>query len=140
MGSTCGGVANACCSTDINVDIRNQVEGEHNNQNKSQFQSSAQKIKGYNSNKYEDPSKLMNLPPGHPDRIAVDKLLDRAAAVIKGFLARQKVRKIKFINRTTGKKAPHISREELLTIPTSNVLIVNLKEMEFGQLKLSYQE
>ena len=31
MGSTCGGVGNACCSTDLNVDIRNQVEGEYGN-------------------------------------------------------------------------------------------------------------
>lgn len=30
MGSTCGGVANACCASDLNVDIRNQVEGDKN--------------------------------------------------------------------------------------------------------------
>ena len=37
MGSTCGGVGNACCSTDLNVDIRNQVEGEHGSSSRAQY-------------------------------------------------------------------------------------------------------
>jgi len=30
MGSTCGGVTGACCSNDVNVDIKNQVEQGNN--------------------------------------------------------------------------------------------------------------
>jgi hypothetical protein len=57
------------------------------------------------------------LPPGHPERIALDKVLNRVAAVIRGFLSRQKVRKIRFINRVIGKKAYQITRDELMTVP-----------------------
>jgi len=47
----------------------------------------------------------MALPPGHPERVELEKILNLIAAVIRGFISRQYVRKVKFINRVTGKKA-----------------------------------
>ena len=31
MGNTCGGVAQACCSNDVNVDLNYQVDGRKDN-------------------------------------------------------------------------------------------------------------
>ena len=38
MGNSCGGVAEACCSNDFNVDMKHQVEGANLNNSGTKIQ------------------------------------------------------------------------------------------------------
>lgn len=60
---------------------------------------------------------IMALPPGHAKRKGIERILDKVAGVIRGFLARQRYRKLRFIYLLTGTKAFNISDDDLLEIP-----------------------
>ena len=64
-----------------------------------------------------DISGVLALPPGHNKRKEVEKILDQVALIIKGFLVRQRYRKMRFIYRVTGKKAHEISDDDLYSLP-----------------------
>jgi hypothetical protein len=55
----------------------------------------------------------MALPPGHIKRKTVDKILDKVASVIKGFLARSRFKRIRFLNVVTGQKYHQMLEEDL---------------------------
>ena len=104
MGSTCGGVTSACCSHDVSVDIKNQVDNGNNPRlaNQKSFvniNSSGLKQKPI------DVKEIQSLPKNSAERQRVEKLVSKVNAYVKGHITRCKYKRIVFLNLLTGQKA-----------------------------------
>ena len=62
MGNTCGGVAGACCSNDVNIDLHYQVDGRKDGKNTEKGEG---KLKRQN---YMSLRELPNLDDSDPNK------------------------------------------------------------------------
>ena len=76
------------------------------------------------------------LPKTSKERKEAEKVVNKVTALIKGHLTRIKFKKIKFLNRVTGRKAHQIPLKDINMIPSSTMRVVLQKEGEFGNLKI----
>lgn len=69
----------------------------------------------------------------------VEKIVTKVNSLIRGHLARSRFKKIRFIYLVTDKKAHQVYDSDLNKIPRSNMRLVQIKEQEFGKLKINDQ-
>ena len=113
MGTTCGGVTNACCSNEYNVDMNSQVEnmGQKNDNDKSkqviQYYQNQSSSKLKSTRKVvlpQDIDSIMRLPRSDVKRQVIEDMINKVIALIRGHLARCRYKKLKFLNKVTGRK------------------------------------
>ena len=85
MGNTCGGVAGACCSNDINIDL-NQQEVYNRKDGKG---GDKDKMKRQN---YMSLKELPNLPDSDPNKQKAIKLITKLQSAARGHSIRSKFR------------------------------------------------
>ena len=81
--------------------------------------------------------KIMEMPVNSKERIQINKVITGVNASIRGYLQRCKFKKLLFLNLVTGKKAIQLKDEDLKKVPSSKIMMVKLKEKNFGRLKLN---
>lgn len=77
---------------------------------------------------------LVKLPKDDKIRKQVDLVVTKLNALVKGFIARLKFKKIYFLYLVTGKKPHMFKAADFNSIPKSDIPIVNYKEKVFGRL------
>jgi hypothetical protein len=142
MGNACGGV---CCSNDGNVDLNGQVEDSGKQQTGQRSGYTSHYSSNPNSGIMKERTKLsfkkiMEMPEQSKERKQINGVITMVNAVIRGFIQRQQFKKLQFLNLVAGKKANQISKEDINKVPTTKVLMVKLKDRNFGRLPLTREQ
>lgn len=77
------------------------------------------------------------MPANSKELRQVNELVTKVNSMIRGYITRQRFKKLLFLNRVTGRKAVDISYDEVKKVPESKVILVRLKEKSFGRLQLN---
>lgn len=137
MGNSCGGT---CCEYDQNVDLHQSLDVRAKPlklivKNGSSTGKAADHLK-INMNIDE----IIKLPKEDKVRRKVEQIVSKVTALIKGYLARLKFKKIYFLHLTTGKKAHQITQDNFEEVPYTDNAVVNHKEKLLGRVPLTQQQ
>ena len=81
--------------------------------------------------------KIMEMPANSEERKSIERMVTKVNSLIRGHVARCKFKKYQFLFLVTGKKPHQLSKQDIMSFPSSKVLMVRLKEQQFKRLPLT---
>jgi hypothetical protein len=76
----------------------------------------------------------MEMDKTSDERKAIEKMVTKVNALMRGHLVRSKNKKYFFLHLVTGKKPHEFKATDLSEMPTSKIIMVKLKEQQFKRL------
>ena len=136
MGNSCG----TCCEYDQNVDLHQALDSRAKPRKLIVKNGSSSSKPGDQLKINMDIDEIMNLPKEDKVRRKVEQIVSKVTALVKGYLARLRFKRLYFLHLTTGRKAHQVTQAHLEELPYTDNAVVNHKEKLLGRLPLTQQQ